>query len=484
MNLKSLLTSLFTAVLFTPSAAANMSEPKVYWEEGSKGQITFFADNPEVIPQWVEVEFSELKNMQPSQPGPFIFSVKAHSKKAELFNLKPAKNSGYNFKTATRILPGKGPDARHQDSHLYLLPFAHGKKYQLGQPYFGSATHTKPNPYALDFNMDSGSIICAARDGVVIDVKQDSNIGGPSPRFAKHGNHVTIYHDDGTFANYAHLKKNGALVKKGQRVTAGQNIGLSGNTGQSSGPHLHFEVFKYDPKGESRNLPVRFINHDNKVLSDLKTSIFYYATHPNGAKYKVESGETLTSSDFKQAVKLPFNDKFDITTKTVDHSIALFASNGKKTAMDFELSLELTNYSSSQSSPIVASVGPLTEQFLLILKPIDVSKLGKYGYSIKQQVSGQAIDDAKYDRYSKPVRQTDEIKINQKDKDENVLLFASNGFNRTISLEITLKLKNMKASKGKKQKISIPPLTEVYLQHVKPVKTTEDSQLGYSIRYR
>ncbi|NQZ12002.1 MAG: M23 family metallopeptidase [Algicola sp.] len=484
MNLKALLTSLFTAVFFTQSAAANTPEPKVYWEEGSKGQITFFADNPEVIPQWVEVEFSELKNMTPSQPGPFIFTVKAKSKKAELFHLKPAKNRGYNFKTATRILPGKGPDTRHQDNHLYLLPFAHGKKYQLGQSYFGTATHTQPNPYALDFNMDTGSMICAARDGVVVDVKQDSNIGGPSPRFAKHGNHVTIYHDDGTFANYAHLKKRGALVKKGQRVKAGQNIGLSGNTGQSSGPHLHFEVFKYNPKGESRNLPVRFINHDNKPLADLNTGIFYYATHPTKPKYTVKLGATIKDSDFTQSVKLPYSDKFDITTKIVDHSIALFASNGKKSTMDFELSLNLTNYTSSQSSPIVASVPPLTEQFLLILKPIDVSKPGKYGYSIKQQLIGQAINDAKYDRYSKPVRQTDEIKINQKNKDEKVLLFASNGFNRTISLEIRLKLQNMTASKGLKQKISIPPLTEVYLQHVTPIKTTKDSQLGYSIRFR
>jgi murein DD-endopeptidase MepM/ murein hydrolase activator NlpD len=227
MNLKALFTFLIAAVSSPSATAANTPEPKVYWEEGSKGQITFFADNPEVIPQWVEVEFSELKNMKTSQPGPFIFSVKAKSKKAELFNLKPVNNRGYNFKTSTRILPGKGPDARHQDNHLYLLPFAHGKKYQLGQPYFGSATHTQPNPYALDFNMDKGTMICAARDGVVVDVKQDSNIGGPSPRFAKHGNHVTIYHDDGTFANYAHLKKRGALVKKGQRVKAGQKRSTS-----------------------------------------------------------------------------------------------------------------------------------------------------------------------------------------------------------------------------------------------------------------
>ena len=53
---------------------------------------------------------------------------------------------------------------------------------------------------------------------------------------------MRILHDDGTMAMYAHLKPEGVLVRIGQRVHAGQPIGLSGNTGFTTGPHLHFAV--------------------------------------------------------------------------------------------------------------------------------------------------------------------------------------------------------------------------------------------------
>ena len=53
---------------------------------------------------------------------------------------------------------------------------------------------------------------------------------------------MRIVHDDGTMALYAHLREGGVLVRVGQRVEKGQQIGLSGNTGFTSGPHLHFAL--------------------------------------------------------------------------------------------------------------------------------------------------------------------------------------------------------------------------------------------------
>src|SRR5690606_150933 len=61
-------------------------------------------------------------------------------------------------------------------------------------------------------------------------------------RYGGRANYVRILHADGTMALYAHLKPEGVLVRVGQRVRQGQQIALSGNTGFSTAPHLHFVV--------------------------------------------------------------------------------------------------------------------------------------------------------------------------------------------------------------------------------------------------
>ena len=100
--------------------------------------------------------------------------------------------------------------------------------------------------HALDFTMEIGTPICAARDGLILFVKENSNKGGKTFKFQEYGNNITIYHEDGTMANYFHIKKGGSKVKEGDRVKAGDVIALSGNTGWSSGPHLHFQVYSFD----------------------------------------------------------------------------------------------------------------------------------------------------------------------------------------------------------------------------------------------
>jgi murein DD-endopeptidase MepM/ murein hydrolase activator NlpD len=76
--------------------------------------------------------------------------------------------------------------------------------------------------------------------------------------YDRYNNFVLIRHDDGTLAHYCHLKKNGVLVKVGQQVETGQPIARSGNTGFSSGPHLHFCIFKTRSGRERESIPVRF----------------------------------------------------------------------------------------------------------------------------------------------------------------------------------------------------------------------------------
>src|SRR5690606_30313137 len=80
----------------------------------------------------------------------------------------------------------------------------------------------------------------AARSGHVVSIGQRQRDGNGS----RAGNYVRILHDDGTMSVYLHLRQNGVLVKEGQRVNGGDQIALSGNTGTSTGAHLHFVVQK------------------------------------------------------------------------------------------------------------------------------------------------------------------------------------------------------------------------------------------------
>ena len=141
------------------------------------------------------------------------------------------------------FLPGD-PAAEPAADVTYRLPYAVGTSHVVTQTYPESATHrTRDSMYAVDFSMPVGTDVVAARAGVVFDVASTNFSGGPDPdRYANLANLVRILHDDGTYAVYAHLNWNTIRVRPGDRVEAGQYIADSGNTGFSSGPHLHFAV--------------------------------------------------------------------------------------------------------------------------------------------------------------------------------------------------------------------------------------------------
>ena len=140
-------------------------------------------------------------------------------------------------------LPGD-PALEPEPGQTYRVPFAVGTSFLVTQSYPDSATHlTRDSMYAVDFAMPVGTDVVAARDGVVFDVASTNFKGGPDEdEYASLANLVRILHDDGTFAVYAHLNWNTIRVRPGDRVRAGEYIADSGNTGFTSGPHLHFAV--------------------------------------------------------------------------------------------------------------------------------------------------------------------------------------------------------------------------------------------------
>ena len=128
------------------------------------------------------------------------------------------------------------------DETVYALPMGDNSGWRLGQAFHGGFSHNdEQNKYAVDLIVDENTPILAARSGVVMQVESAFDKSGLDPKkFAERANLIRILHDDGTMGVYAHLKENGVYVRVGQKVSLGQQIGVSGNTGYSSGPHLHF----------------------------------------------------------------------------------------------------------------------------------------------------------------------------------------------------------------------------------------------------
>lgn len=110
-----------------------------------------------------------------------------------------------------------------------------------------------------DFSVE-GKPIYSAANGVVVHVKDDSDIGGPDEKYMDSGNGVQIRHANNEHTYYEHLKHRCVVVKVGEPVKTGDLIGYSGNTGFTLGSHLHFEVRRYGELGKEdwETVDVRF----------------------------------------------------------------------------------------------------------------------------------------------------------------------------------------------------------------------------------
>lgn len=174
--------------------------------------------------------------------------------------------------TALRLQKGL---LRDDSSYIYALPYPVGKSYLMVQGYFTRFSHR--HRAAIDFKMPEGTTITAARDGVVIRTEKNKNKGGLNKRYRKDANYIVVRHDDGTQAGYWHLQKGGVLVNVGDTVKQGQPIGLSGNTGLTAFPHLHFFVWLGN-ENNWKQIPTRFhTRHGPRYLRPMRS---YQSQYP------------------------------------------------------------------------------------------------------------------------------------------------------------------------------------------------------------
>jgi len=159
-------------------------------------------------------------------------------------------------------IPGD-PVARHRPDGPYRLPYAVATRHRVSQAYPDRITHfDSASAHAIDFELPIGTGVHAARGGIVMDVAADyfrSDREAVDPDAP--ANIVRVLHDDGTMALYGHLQLHSIRVVPGQRIERGEYIADSGDTGFSTGPHLHF-VVQHNRDGEIVSVPVRFATID------------------------------------------------------------------------------------------------------------------------------------------------------------------------------------------------------------------------------
>ncbi len=200
-----------------------------------------------------------------------IISLRANTKIKVLKIKRLSRRFKYNSKYKWTL---GNLNSKHDNKYLYRLPYALNTKQMVSQGFNGSFTHFKQSQYAIDFALKPNTAIYAARGGRVVKVKEDSKYGGNNKKFLKYANQITIKHNDGTYAAYAHLRYKGSIVKKGDFIQRGDLIGYSGSTGYVSGPHLHLVVFKAKSFDKRESLPIKFISKKG-IINNPKINQYY-----------------------------------------------------------------------------------------------------------------------------------------------------------------------------------------------------------------
>ncbi|NMG01137.1 M23 family metallopeptidase [Aromatoleum toluolicum] len=194
---------------------------------------------------------------------------------------------GYSFRYSSSWLLGDF-NARQSADALYRLPYRDGSGYPIGQAPGGanSTHHSAESAHAVDIVMPQDTPVLAARDGTVIYTEANQRYGGKTPDLLDKANEVRIRHADGTIGVYAHLAHGGVQVYPGQRVAAGEQIGLVGSTGYSSGPHLHFVVQQVVRNGDDlgmASIPFRFYVGNPPVPFHPKSGALIVADYSSSA---------------------------------------------------------------------------------------------------------------------------------------------------------------------------------------------------------
>jgi murein DD-endopeptidase MepM/ murein hydrolase activator NlpD len=230
-----------------------------YWQNITATFLISLGTLASTVPQVAVAQFSSTPRHSQTEFRN-RFSGDRELSRANMSYLSNKKNLD-NFGDSTKINSGNRTSTEHtslaanptptESNPLngFMYPFNHYRP--MSQAYNGT-THRGRMSYAVDLAAGIGTPVFAMRSGTVVGIEDRfPDTGGGRENISKF-NYVWIEHDGGYRSAYLHLKQGftGSInIKVGDRVRGGQLIGFSGNSGWSSGPHLHVEVHRYENSG-------------------------------------------------------------------------------------------------------------------------------------------------------------------------------------------------------------------------------------------
>ena len=243
-------------------------EPRIHLrQEGDKESPVYILFNDFWGPVEVELTLKDSVNVlaEPSLPARFVIPAQTERTLVGIGALD--QRQGFSYRLGMSSVPGR-PINTLVEGLVILPPFSASEAYSVSQGFEGKSTHHTPDSqYAIDLAMPVGTAVHAVRDGTVMDIEEDFNRGGNNyDKYAHKANHIRILHADGTMAVYAHLDLASVSVRPGARIRAGQKIARSGNTGFSSGPHLHFAI-QQNSGMQIISLPFRFRTPEGTAIT-------------------------------------------------------------------------------------------------------------------------------------------------------------------------------------------------------------------------
>ena len=258
-------------LLIVISSYAQEQKFKLHVDHSDK-IIKLYVDNYQYCPVTLNLSY-KLQNLRLLKPDDTSYIIPARAKKFLLTKLERMHNNlPANLNFDDRYFYGIKNNASANLHYSYHLPFALGASNLVVQGPNGVLGHK--DQHAVDFRMEYDSEVVAMRAGIVVQIIDTLNTVIKENSCTVKSNMLLVYHEDGTFAQYSHFKKNGIVVKVGDRVQEEQLLGYAGNVNFGREPHMHFEVFK-GLVSKKESIPISFLIDYGFKIKELENWKYY-----------------------------------------------------------------------------------------------------------------------------------------------------------------------------------------------------------------